>query len=235
MSDQSELPRLSLVAVSRRFGREVVLKELSLEVRPGEITALLGHNGSGKSTLLRICAGLCRPDSGAVQTSTPGARAPRVAFVGHQSALYAALTVKENLKLAALLQGLGDVVDSTLEEWQLRADASKRVGELSKGQQVRVALARAFLHDPDYIFLDEPTASFDERSTTVLLQKLVQQRSRKHAPVMLVATHDLSRVSPVIDRVVVLSSGSIVHDSAEAGEKSSALLQAIDFYRAVNR
>ncbi|MBN8548669.1 MAG: ABC transporter ATP-binding protein [Deltaproteobacteria bacterium] len=213
---------LTMRGVHKSFGREQVLHDLSLDLRPAELTLLLGQNGSGKSTLLRIAAGLSRADQGHVE------RAERVGYVGHQSLMYAALTVRENLRLAAELAGVGADIDAALQEWNLLSCADKCLSQLSKGQQSRAALARAFLHDPSLLLLDEPTSALDEASTILLIEKL-----KASSAAILLATHDVARLESHAKRALVLTEGRISIDSA-AGDQTT-LETVVQRYREINR
>ena len=213
---------LTLSGINKSFGREHVLRDLQLQLPVGALTLLLGQNGSGKSTMLRIAAGLSRPDGGTVS------RGKHIAYVGHQSMLYGALTVRENLELAARLLRCSPDINSYLESWSIEGFQGKPVAELSKGQQARVAVARSLIHAPSLVLLDEPTAALDEASTCLLIEKL-----KGLSAAILVATHDVARLESHAKRAVILSGGSIAFDSER--QESGGTKAVIQQYREINR
>ena len=157
---------LSLNAVSKSFGKQKVLKEISFGLNSNQLTLLLGQNGSGKTTLLRICAGLSGSDSG---SRTGAAITKPIAYLGHQCGLYSAMSVRENLALTAKLTKTTINLREFISDWGLDVFADKLVGELSKGQQMRAGLSRAFLRAPSLVLLDEPSAALDDASMNLLL------------------------------------------------------------------
>ncbi|NDC37215.1 MAG: ABC transporter ATP-binding protein [Proteobacteria bacterium] len=210
---------LTLERVSKRFGTQIVLRELSCSIVPGEVVLLLGSNGAGKSTLLRLCVGLLRADTGRV-INTLGARA--VGYVGHEPMVYAHLSVSENLELFSSIAGLSPrearaQAAAAIECWRLTAHAGKRISELSRGLQMRVALARTLQMRPSLVCLDEPTSALDEETAAALcaaLSGMAAPQSRFGAVVM--ATHDIERVRGIATRIILLSDGQIMGDSARA-------------------
>lgn len=218
--------------IGKRFGQTKVLDGLDCVLNPGQCTLLLGHNGSGKSTLLRICAGLLRADSGGASPSLPVSEGA-IAYLGHRNMLYSALTVEENLELALRLRGLNVELGSLLQQWNLERERGQTVATLSKGQQTRAALARVLLDNPRYIFLDEPTAALDERSVEALVSDLKSRTSGSNPAVVVIATHDIRRLEPLAQRVIVLFRGKIEHDSLGQGEH--AVAQAVARYQELNR
>jgi ABC-type multidrug transport system ATPase subunit len=165
-------PAIDLAGLRKDFGDRTALEDLNLRVEPGESVAVLGPNGSGKSTLLRILAGLLRPTSGEV--SVLGCELPRethrlrgrVGYLGHEPLLYRDLSPRENLELAAALQGIeagtaGPRIEALLEAVGMSARAGDRVAELSAGMKQRIDICRAVLHEPSLLLLDEPDAHLD--------------------------------------------------------------------------
>lgn len=215
--------------VSKAFGHLTVLRRLTLSVRSGEKVLLLGANGSGKSTLLKVMAGLSRVDAGTVTRESS-----KVAFVSHHLFLYGRLTVRENLSLFAALEGAGGAED-VLERFQLKDIADRAVSTLSKGNQARVGIARAFVGNSELILLDEPTSNLDEQATNLLLSAIARrgEESGGRASVIF-ATHDIYRVSGMATRVVVLDRGGILHDSGESASRDE-IERVIGLYREVNR
>ncbi|MEK8023086.1 MAG: ABC transporter ATP-binding protein [Candidatus Hydrogenedentota bacterium] len=185
---------LHLENVSRRYGRVEALKSTTLEIHAGAGVALTGPNGCGKSTLLKIAAGLLRPTTGRVSLfaadpwkdrSVRG----RAGYLGHELGLYDELTGPENLRFFAALYGVEDAerkLAGALETAGL--PPAMRIAAYSRGMKERLALARAMIHDPEFLLLDEPTTGLDEASTTRLAQ--VIRRWREEGRAVLVSTHD---------------------------------------------
>lgn len=176
--------------LTQRFGSRMVFSGLDLEVEAGGSLAVLGDNGSGKTTLLRLLATAARPAAGellllghdAVRDRLHLRR--RIGWLAETPGLYPALTAGENLELFADLHGVGrERCREVLAEAGLEEAARRRAGELSRGMQQRLALARAVLHSPELFVLDEPEAGLDEAGRA-LLQKLAAGRT------LVIATHD---------------------------------------------
>jgi ABC-type multidrug transport system ATPase subunit len=197
----------------------------------GERVLLLGANGAGKSTLLRIVAGLTRPDSGSISLRVSG----RISLFSHHLFLYPRLTVQENLSLFAALQEDSLPLSQSLEAWGLSAHASTPVSALSKGNQARVALARASLVPSPVLLLDEPTSNLDERGASQLRAVVDGLKTdRGGAPIVIVATHDLHRLGDFASRVVVMHQGAVIADSGPHAGKE-ALHGILQVYRESNR
>lgn len=224
----STTAEVSVRGVKKSFGKTAVLRGVDLDIQAGQRILLLGSNGAGKSTLLRLLAGLSRADSGAVSRRL--VKDP-VGYVGHQLLLYRNLTVGENLRFLCGVVGREPaVVDAMIARWNLQDVASKSIGQLSRGQQFRVAVCRAFLAEPRYLFLDEPTSAFDDRSVELLLDEVERCVGGERRGVAVIASHDIARVSSRVDRVVVLHGGALLADSA-----NSSIDAAVDTYREINR
>jgi len=210
---------LSLSNLCKQFGSNVALNKLSFELTAGEFTLLLGANGAGKSSLMRILAQLSRPDSGEVRFNGERPSAKQLkqgGFITHEPLLYSSLTVYENLSLASTLSGYGCDLHEYLALWDLKAHRNKLVSTLSRGLSFRAGLARALIHNPPFLFLDEPSASLDLQSVEILLNYL-QSRKNKET-VALISTHDFLRLHRIADRILVLKSGQIVYDSRNSNQ-----------------
>ncbi|AUG47731.1 heme ABC exporter, ATP-binding protein CcmA [Haloarcula taiwanensis] len=206
---------LSLSTVSKYFGPKVGVEGIDIEVGRGESVLLFGHNGSGKTTLLRLLATLTRPSEGTI--SLEGTEFSRdrptqrgeIGFVAHETYHYEQLTARENLRLHARLHG----VDRSRCETQLDAvgladRASDPVSEFSHGMAKRLALARATLHDPLLLLLDEPFTGLDQES---LLRVTDQLRNLEETTIVF-ATHDVDHGFTHADRVLTLKGGQLVRD-----------------------
>ena len=203
-------PAISARDLSQRFGRQVALRGVDLEVAAGERVAVLGANGAGKSTLLRLLATLARPDSGELRLfGLDAARRraelrPRIGWLAHHPGLYPALTALENLEFFCTLHGLPrSRAGECLEQLGVAADARRPAGELSRGRQQRLALARSLLHDPELWVLDEPDSSLDAEGRE-LVGRLAGDRT------VVVATHDRELAATLGARTLELREGRVV-------------------------
>ena len=206
--------------VTRRYREVPVVDEVSLTVAAGEIVALLGPNGAGKTTLIRMAATLARPSSGTVRYrgvelkhAVPAARG-WIGFASHQSLLYPELTVRENLNFHRRLHGARTDIGALLETHGLAAVADVPARHLSRGTAQRATLARALLHQPDLLLLDEPFAGLDGAARERLAGMVRAARERGAA--VLFATHDVGRAVELADRALVLQRGRVVLDDPAA-------------------
>ncbi len=208
--------RLEVRGVSKFFGDHAALREVQLEVSPGDAVLLYGANGAGKTTLLRLMASLARPTSGEVLfagrdiTQEAAAAKSAIGFASHATLLYNELSVRENLEFFGMLFGLKDLqvrVDHELDRFGLRDRERVLVRELSRGLQQRVSLARALLHDPLFLLLDEPFTGLDRRSTEQL-EALLKQRPEQGKAVVF-STHNFQQGAALAQRLVALEAGRV--------------------------
>ena len=200
------------------YGPNWALRGVDLDVAEGEAVAVFGANGAGKSTLVRLLATLALPSLGTIRLvgrdAVRSARSVRrtLGVLLHQNYLYPELTAAENLALYAQLYGVRDVagrVRESLESVELAAVATRRAREMSRGMQQRLALARATIHEPDVLLLDEPDSGLDERGSECLARLLARGRSRGQTVVM--ATHRLEMGLELCQRALVLARGRGVY------------------------
>jgi ABC-type multidrug transport system ATPase subunit len=221
------LPVVDARGLVKFYGTTAALRDCDLRVVAGERVALLGPNGAGKTTLLKVLATLVRPSAG--QLTLLGLDALRqgtavrrlLGVVAHETYLYRDLTAAENLTLYGRLygvEGLPERVAEGLGRVGLAGLGERRVGTLSRGQQQRLALARALLHGPALLLLDEPDTGLDEAGQ-VLLADVV----RASAPTVVFATHALERALALADRVVLLRRGRVRYTAPTAGLDLAAL------------
>jgi heme exporter protein A len=190
-------PAIELRGLRRDFGDRTALGGISARLEPGESLAVLGPNGSGKSTLLRILAGLLRPSAGEV--SVLGCGLPkethrlrgRVGYLGHAPLLYRDLSARENLGLAAALNGLDPAasesrIEQLLETVRIAGRGDDRIAELSAGMKQRIDICRAVLHEPELLLLDEPDAHLDAEAR-LLVEPLIGPGT---GPSRVVVSHD---------------------------------------------
>ena len=206
--------RVELRGVSKTFGAVRALAGVGARFEAGRVSVVRGANGSGKSTLLAIVATLARPTSGQVDHGALGPRRDAVratlGWVGHESLCYAELTGRENVELAARLYGCNvrDSFARASDRFELSAFADRAVRTYSRGQRQRIALARALVHSPRLVLLDEPTAGLDAASTGRLIA--VVHEEAKRGAIVVVVTHDASFADAVADHVVELERGRVV-------------------------
>ncbi|MFF6996716.1 ATP-binding cassette domain-containing protein [Streptomyces sp. NPDC008313] len=220
--------------VSKRYGDRLAVDDVSLEIHRGEFFGLLGPNGAGKSTLVEIMEGLRRADRGAVALfgRPPWPRdttlLPRIGVQTQSSAFFVRQTAHEHLRTVAALYGAPRAaVDSTLEAVGLTEQRKVRVENLSGGQRQRLAIASALVHEPELIFLDEPTAALDPQARRALWGVL---RGLKAAGRTIVyTTHHLDEAEELCDRIAILVNGGLAvtdspHNLVGASRAPSRLL-----------
>lgn len=210
----SDGPLLAAKGLERWFGSLRVLRGIDLEVGAGEALVVAGPNGAGKTTLLRLLAGLARPNEGEVRVlgrrlerSAPEARRP-IGLVAHQSLLYDDLTVRENVLLAGRLYRVRDpgaAAARAIEAVGLADRADERPGRLSRGLLQRASIARALVHEPRILLLDEPFTGLDA-SAAARLRSLLGERLSAGMGLVLV-THHLDEAWELATRVGVLAGG----------------------------
>jgi ABC-type multidrug transport system ATPase subunit len=217
---------LELAGVTRCFGEVTALRELTLDVAPGEVVALLGHNGAGKTTTVRLLAGLLAPDAGTVRVRGLDPAVDGPAVRRQLGVLPAApvvddrLTGVANLRFAADVfqvptEGLDQRIARALDSFELGERGDERAGGYSTGMRQRLALARVLLPDPEILLLDEPTSALDPiaaRQVRRSLTALARERDRT----IVLCTHDLAEAEQLADRVVVLEHGHVVADGSPA-------------------
>ncbi len=202
--------------LSKFFGARVALDRVDFTLPPGRILALLGPNGAGKSTLLQLLAGLLSASEGSFQifgenlTSDNLEARRRIGFMGHNSFLYAGFTAEENLLFFAQLYGLSDGpqrVAHWLDYLKLGHAARYLASAYSQGMRQRLALARALLHDPDLLLLDEPFAGLDDSSSAVVAGLLADLRGQ--GKTVIVSTHQFSQIEPLQPDLLRLLNGRV--------------------------
>lgn len=199
--------------LEKRFGPVAALRGVDLEIPAGTTLAVLGPNGAGKTTLLRLLAGLSRPTGGSLRIE--GVRAGRatrgrIGFVGHASLLYPSLSARENLLFTARLYGVADPrarADTLLRELHLDDVATRPAGGFSRGMAQRLAIARALVHEPSILVLDEPFSGLDAASQEQLAGRLRRLGERGHTLVL--ATHAVPRACELAAIALVLARGRV--------------------------
>lgn len=211
------IPAIEACSIAKSYGGRTVLRSVSLLVEQGEKLAIVGPNGAGKTTLLKILATLIRPTSGTARVNgldirTDGVEVRRrVGFIPHQPYLYHDLTVLENLAFYARMFDLQDpeaVAHRLVAQVGLAPRLHDRVGTLSRGMQQRVSIARAALHDPPVMLLDEPDTGLDQQAME-MLSSILNRKDTQRTVIM--TTHNLDLGLSLCDRIAVLMNGVIVH------------------------
>jgi heme ABC exporter ATP-binding subunit CcmA len=217
---------VDVAGVWKYYGDFPALRDISFSVEPGACMALLGRNGAGKTTLLRIIAGLSRAARGGVSVFGKDTRERetrrQIGIIGHGISLYDELSALENLRLFARMYGVEDG-GRTVSEWLERTGLDKvrdgLVREFSRGMRQRLAVARAFLHDPSVLLLDEPFTALDDRAIA-LLQSLLRDAIAQGRTIVL-STHQLREALELATHVALLVRGRLAH----TGERTAQMLE----------
>ena len=219
--------------LSKRFGKIQAAHEVSFTARDGEITGLLGANGAGKSTCLRMLYGVLTPDSGKASIDgidilgeTSKARA-HLGVLPHSSGLYNHLSARENIEYFGALQGMRKQdcqrrIAELTRALAMEAFIERRAKGFSQGQRIKVALARALVHDPGNVVLDEPTNGLDVMAIRNLREMLAALKAQGRC--VLFSSHVMQEVAALCDRVVIIGGGRVLADAtvAEIRERSGA-------------
>ena len=216
---------IEVTNLRKSFGKVAAAADVTFSAPDGAITTLLGGNGSGKTTTLRSIVGLLRPDSGTVRIDGIAVEADRVGALARtgvlhdEFGLYPRLTAREHLRFAAELHGLrgerrDDAVERTIDLLEMAELGGRPTKGFSHGQRMKVALARALVHSPHNLLLDEPTRGLDIFS--VQLVRRVLQRLRASGTCVLMSSHAMAEVTELSDRVVVIDSGRVCAAGAPA-------------------
>lgn len=223
LAEEAIAPVLAARGLSRQYGVVLAVDGIDLSLSPGEFLTVFGPNGAGKTTLLSLLGGQLKPTTGEVVVA--GQRLDfgetswrhRIGVLSHQSMVYAHLTLEENLRFFGRLFGLADLdtrVPERLEQVGLADRADFRARQLSHGMRQRLALARALLHDPDLVLLDEPYTGLDPYAASVLRDVLTSLKDGRRTVVMV--THNLTQGLELADRVAIQVRGRFAWDGERA-------------------
>jgi heme exporter protein A len=219
--------------LAKHFGRFSALRDLNLTVGAGEFVALFGRNGAGKTTFLRILAGLSRPSSGSFTIQPDGlpdthpARSA-IGYLSHNTSLYLDLTALENLRFYAQLLGLPadhESLERKIGQVGLAGREREPVRNYSRGMQQRLAIARAFLHNPSILLLDEPFSGLDQAGSDFLRDYLRNAHAAGKTCIM--AIHDAQLGYEVADRLVVIEKGIAALDVSKPTVSFSEFQEAL--------
>ena len=217
--------------IAKHFGDVAAAKDISLTAKDGRIMGLLGPNGAGKSTTLRILSTIIKPDSGSARIdgmdvqSDPIAVRRAIGVLPHNSGLYGRLTAIENIKYFGRLQGLGErILDERVSHLatQLKMDefVHRKTEGFSQGQKIKVALARALVHNPRNVILDEPTNGLDVMATRALREIILALKESGKCVVF--SSHVMQEVDALCDDVVVIGAGEVRFDGTIAALRAHA-------------
>jgi ABC-2 type transport system ATP-binding protein len=213
--------------LAKTYGERRALQDISFSAAPGELVAVIGPNGAGKTTLLQILAGALAATAGSVSLDRR-----EVGWVPQQPAIYSKLSVRENLRLFARLEKVGDVdatVARMLDQIGLGDRAGDAVGTLSGGNQQRVNVAVGLVGDPAVLLLDEPTSSLDPRQRARLWD-FVATLAREGGTTVVFSTHNVAEAERYADRLIVLADGELLFTGSPAElERATGEHDAIDF------
>jgi heme exporter protein A len=223
------VPALAVAGLRKRFGRTYAIDDVTLDIPAGAAVALFGANGAGKTTLLRLCSTLLRPTAGSVSVFGKDAGADgaavrrRIGVLAHDSFLYADLSASENLLFYARLFGLDDPatrVAAMLERLDLVGWSQRPVRTLSRGLAQRCALARALLHQPELLLLDEPFSGLDLHASSGLHDVLAH--AHRAGTTIVMSTHDLPQGLALCSTALVMRAGRVAfHGAVAAAEHAS--------------
>ena len=207
--------------LTKSYGDSEALRHVDLQVGWGEFLAIFGPNGAGKTTLLKILATLVKPTSGDARVSgfdlkrDPGEVRRRIGVVSHQTLLYDDLTARENLRFYGKMYSvphLSERIQQLLSDVGLASRADDRVHTLSRGMQQRLAIARALIHDPAVVLLDEPGTGLDEYANAMLGKILASTTHGQRTVIM--TTHSLEQGLALSSRVAILTQGKIAYEES---------------------
>jgi heme exporter protein A len=219
-------PALEAAGVWKYYGDFPALRDIRLRVEPGSTVALLGRNGAGKTTLLRIMAGLSKASEGSITIHGADVRKEatrrRIGILGHGISLYDELSAVENLTLFAKLYEVPEP-EKTADRWLERVGLDRvrdgLVREFSRGMRQRLAVARAFLHDPEVLLFDEPFTALDDRAIAVLQSLLADAHAIGRTIVM--STHQLKEALEMATHVALIQRGQVAYD----GERTQLMVE----------
>ena len=208
---------LQIIHLNKKFGEQVALNDINLEIGNSEIIGLLGPNGAGKSTLMKSLVGVLKIDEGQILfngndvTENEIATKKNMGFLPENNPLYPEMYVKEYLNFVADIHQISkERVDEVIELVGITPEKSKKISQLSKGYKQRVGLAQAILHSPDLLILDEPTNGLDPNQI-IEIRNVIKEIGRQKTVIL--STHIMQEVEALCSRVILIHQGNIIQDS----------------------
>ncbi len=208
---------LQIIHLNKKFGEQVALNNINLEIGNSEIIGLLGPNGAGKSTLMKSIVGVLKIDEGQILfngndvTENEITTKKNMGFLPENNPLYPEMYVKEYLNFVADIHQISkERVDEVIELVGITPEKSKKISQLSKGYKQRVGLAQAILHSPDLLILDEPTNGLDPNQI-IEIRNVIKEIGRQKTVIL--STHIMQEVEALCSRVILIHQGNIIQDS----------------------
>jgi len=209
---------IKLENISKLYGNQFALKNVSMQINKGEVVGLLGPNGAGKSTLMKIICGYLPPSNGKafvygfdVEIDSEKTKS-LIGYLPENNPLYLDMYVREYLQFVAKLYKIKNVdeeVNNSIQICGLKLEQNKKIGALSKGYKQRVGLAQALIHQPDVLILDEPTSGLDPNQL-IEIRKLIKEVGKEK--IVLLSSHIMQEVEAICSRVIILNKGEVVAD-----------------------
>lgn len=205
--------------ITKAFGKQIAVRNVTMEVQKGDIYGFIGENGAGKTTMIRMMAGLAKPSSGKLSLFASGdltqAR-EKIGTVIEYPALMPGMTAKENLMVEMKLRGIKDLkkIDEVLIKVGLSDTKKKKVKNFSLGMKQRLAIAIALLGDPEFLILDEPTNGLDPVGIREI-RELIQELNQKHHITVLISSHILGELSKLATRYGIIHKGELIQEFTE--------------------
>ena len=228
---------IEVLSVTKSYGNQLALNEISFSANKGEIIGFLGPNGAGKSTMMKIITGFISPTKGTVLVSginvlkSPEEVKAKIGYLPEQNPLYQEMYVKEYLQFqASIFKVSKETIGTVIETVGLSPEVHKKISQLSKGYQQRVGIAAAIIHNPDVLILDEPTTGLDPNQIQEirnLLKKLGKEKT------ILFSTHIMQEVEAVCDRVIIINKGELLIDTSieELKESNEQIIEVTFNYK----
>jgi ABC-2 type transport system ATP-binding protein len=228
---------IEVLSVTKSYGNQLALNEISFSANKGEIIGFLGPNGAGKSTMMKIITGFISPTKGTVLVSginvlkSPEEAKAKIGYLPEQNPLYQEMYVKEYLQFqASIFKVSKETIGTVIETVGLSPEVHKKISQLSKGYQQRVGIAAAIIHNPDVLILDEPTTGLDPNQIQEirnLLKKLGKEKT------ILFSTHIMQEVEAVCDRVIIINKGELLIDTSieELKESNEQIIEVTFDYK----
>lgn len=204
--------------VSKKYGKQVALRAISVQIDQGEVVGLLGPNGAGKSTLMKSIVNIIRPSTGTIeinrirQEENPIAIKKIIGYLPENNPLYSEMYVREYLHFVATLNSVGkETVERIITQVGIEAEQNKKISQLSKGYKQRLGLAQAILHEPDILILDEPMNGLDPNQI-IEIRNLISTLAKRKT--VIISTHIMQEVEALCSRVIVLNKGHKIADES---------------------
>ena len=228
---------IEVQCVTKSYGNQLALNEISFSANKGEIIGFLGPNGAGKSTMMKIITGFISPTKGTVFVSgidvlkSPKKTKAKIGYLPEQNPLYHEMYVKEYLQFQASIFKISkEIISTVIKTVGLTPESHKKISQLSKGYQQRVGIAAAIIHNPDVLVLDEPTTGLDPnqiQEIRTLIKKLGKEKT------ILFSTHIMQEVEAVCDRVIIIKKGELLIDKSieELKENNKQIIEVTFDYK----